>query len=333
MEPLNKLTADGACRTVFSNDVSFASFYNAAIFEGKQIIHPDRLVRYENDISFIINDSKRAEDKKRRRNIVVKSDINGIYCILGVEHQSSVDQAMVVRCAIYEMLEYLKQLENKEYKRLVPQIMVAFYTGPKKWNVPVKLSDYFEIPEELKKYFNDWKIILVDVKEMDTSKIKDEQTRYFIEAIQAMYKGDYIKLHQKRKMNTNNLIYAAIITGSLDMIKDIVEGGEMAMCKAMDQLFQRFENQGIEKGKLNTLKEQLKVKLGTISSPLEKQLTNTSLEKLNVLTLNIFNVRNEEDKHILNTMFILFYLFYVFHLLNLEFLLDKFLVLFYRVHK
>ena len=67
----------------------------------------------------------------------------------------------------------------------------------------------------------------------------------------------------------------------------------------MDQLFQRFENQGIEKGrqeeKRNTLKEQLKVKLGTLSRPLEKQLTNTSLEKLNVLTLNIFNVRNEED--------------------------------------
>ena len=191
MEPLNKLTADCACRTVFSNDVSFASFINAVVFEGEQLIRPENLVRYENDTAFIINDSKRIEDKKRRRDIVVKSDINGIYCILGVEHQSSVDQAMVVRCVIYEMLEYLKQLENKEYKRLVPQIMVAFYTGPKKWNVPVKLSDYFEIPEELKKYFNDWKIILVDVKEMDTSKIKDEQTRYFIEAIQEMYKGNY----------------------------------------------------------------------------------------------------------------------------------------------
>ena len=63
------------------------------------------------------------------------------------------------------------------------------------------------------------------------------------------------------------------------------------MCKAMDQLFQRMRDEG----KLNTLKEQLKVKLGTLSSPLEKQLTNTLLEKLNVLTLNIFNVRNEED--------------------------------------
>ena len=307
MEPLNKLTADGACRTVFSNDVSFASFYNAAIFEGKQIIHPERLVRYENDISFLINDSKRAEDKKRRRDIVVKSDINGIYCLLGIEHQSSIDETMVIRCGIYEMLEYLKQVENKEYKRLVPQIMVAFYTGPKKWNVPVKLSDYFEIPEELKKYFNDWKIILVDVKEMDTSKINDEQTRYFIEAIQAMYKGDYIKLHQKRKMNTNNLIYAAIITGSLDMIKDIVEGDEMDMCEGMERMAEGFRKEGEVRGvirgrsegkleeKQNTLLTLLTCKLGNLSKETENTIRSSTMEKLNKLTLSIFDIQSEED--------------------------------------
>ncbi|WP_394802851.1 hypothetical protein [[Clostridium] ammoniilyticum] len=33
------------------------------------------------------------------------------------------------------------------------------------------------MPEELKEYVNDWKIKVVDVKEIDTSKIKDEQTR------------------------------------------------------------------------------------------------------------------------------------------------------------
>ena len=307
MEPLNKLTSDGACRTVFSNDVSFASFYNAAIFEGKQIIHPDRLVRYENDISFIINDSKRAEDKKRRRDIVVKSDINGIYCILGIEHQSSIDETMVIRCGIYEMLEYLKQAENKEYKRLVPQIIVVLYTGPKKWNSPVKLSDYFEIPEELKKYFNDWKIILVDVKEMDTSKIKDEQTRYFIEAIQAMYKGDYIKLHQKRKMNTNNLIYAAIITGSLDMIKDIVEGDEMDMCEGMERMAEGFRSEGREEGilvgrvegkleeKQNTLLMQLRCKLGDLSKETENTIRSSTMEKLNKLTVSIFDIQSEND--------------------------------------
>ena len=311
MEPLNKLTADGACRTVFSNDVSFASFYNAAIFEGKQIIHPDRLVRYENDISFIINDSKRAEDKKRRRDIVVKSDINGIYCLLGIEHQSSIDETMVIRCGIYEMLEYLKQAENKEYKRLVPQIIVVLYTGPKKWNSPVKLSDYFEIPEELKKYFNDWKIILVDVKEMDTSKIKDEQTRYFIEAIQAMYKGDYIKLHQKRKMNTNNLIYAAIITGSLDMIKDIVEGDEIDMCEGMERMAEGFRSEGRTQGreegilvgraegkleeKQNTLLTLLTCKLGNLSKETENTIRSSTMEKLNKLTVSIFDIQSEND--------------------------------------
>ena len=37
------------------------------------------------------------------------------------------------------------------------------------------------------------------------------------------------------------------------------------------------------------------MKLGNLSSPLEKQLTNTLLEKLNELTLNIFNINSEEE--------------------------------------
>ena len=307
MEPLNKLTADGACRTVFSKDVSFASFINAAIFEGKQIIHPDRLVRYENDISFIINDSKRAEDKKRRRDIVVKSDINGIYCILGIEHQSSIDETMVIRCGIYEMLEYLKQAENKEYKRLVPQIIVVLYTGPKKWNSPVKLSDYFEIPEELKKYFDDWKIILVDVKEMDTSKIKDEQTRYFIEAIQAMYKGSYEDLKRLKRMKKENFLYAAIITGSIDQVESVLEGDEMDMCEGMERMAEGFRSEGREEGilvgrvegkleeKQNTLLMQLRCKLGDLSKETENTIRSSTMEKLNKLTVSIFDIQSEND--------------------------------------
>ena len=307
MIPINKVTSDSACRTFLSNDVNFASFINAVVFEGEQLIHPENLVYYENDTAFIINDLKRAEDKKRRRDIVVKSDINGIYCILGVEHQSSVDQAMVVRCAIYEMLEYLKQLENKEYKRLVPQIMVAFYTGPKKWNGPLKLSDYFEIPEELKKYFNDWKIILVDVKEMDTSKISDEQTRYFIEAIQAMYKGSYEDLKRLKRMKKENFLYAAIITGSIDQVENVLEGDEIDMCEGMERMAEGFRKEGEVRGvirgrsegkleeKQNTLLTLLTCKLGNLSKETENTIRSSTMEKLNKLTLSIFDIQSEED--------------------------------------
>ncbi|MEQ2769442.1 Rpn family recombination-promoting nuclease/putative transposase [Faecalibacillus intestinalis] len=180
----NNLTPDSACRTFFSNDIYFASFSNAILFDGKQVIRPERLVRYENDMSLIIDDTKSAEDKKRRRDIVVKTDVDGVCCLFSIEHQSTIDKNMVIRCGNYEMLEYLKQLKNKKLKRLVPQVIIVFYTGPKKWKGPLTLSDYLDIPEELKEYVNDWKIKVVDVKEIDTT-------------IQEMYKGNYEGLHRK----------------------------------------------------------------------------------------------------------------------------------------
>ena len=170
-----------------------------------------------------------------------------------------------------------------------------FYTGDKKWNAPLKLSDYLDIPEELKAYINEWKFIFVDVKEIDTSKIKDEQTRYFIEAIQETYKGNFEGLHRRIKMNRDNFIYAAIITGSLDLIRDLPEGDEIDMCEGMERMAEGFRNEGRSEEKRSTLKEQLEIKLGTISNNLELQLTNATLEKLNILTRNIFNITNEED--------------------------------------
>ena len=90
---------------------------------------------------------------------------------------------------------------------------------------------------------------MVDVKEIDTSKIKDKQTRYFIEAIQNMYKGNYDKLHRKIKMNRNNFIYAAIITGSIDLIKDLPEGDEIDMCEGMERMAEGFRSEGRTEGR------------------------------------------------------------------------------------
>ena len=258
-------------------------------------------------MSLIIDDTKSTENKKRRRDIVVKTDINGVYCLLSIEHQSTIDKNMVMRCGNYEMMEYLKQLKNKKNKRLGPQFMIVFYTGSKKWKGPLTLSDYLDIPEELKEYVKDWKIKAVDIKEIDTSKIKDEQTRYFLEAIQEIYKGNYEGLHRRIKMNRDNFIYAAIITGSIDLIRDLPEGDETDMCEGMERMAEGFRSEGREQGilvgksegkleeKRNTLKEQLEIKLGTISNNLELKLTSATLEKLNILTRNIFNITNEVD--------------------------------------
>ena len=123
----------------------------------------------------------------------------------------------------------------------------------------------------------------------DPTEIK--RYRDVVEISQSMFVGSYDELRENRKIETESFMMAATFTCTNIRREDLPEGNEINMCKAMDQLFQRMRDEE----KLNTLKALLKVKLGTLSSPLEKQFTNTLLEKLNVLTLNIFNVRNEEE--------------------------------------
>ncbi len=123
----------------------------------------------------------------------------------------------------------------------------------------------------------------------DPTEIK--RYRDVVEISQSMFVGSYDELRENRKIETESFMMAATFTHTNIRREDLPEGNEINMCKAMDQLFQRMRDEE----KLNTLKALLKVKLGTLSSPLEKQFTNTLLEKLNVLTLNIFNVRNEEE--------------------------------------
>ena len=131
-----------------------------------------------------------------------------------------------------------------------------------------------------------------------------ERGKEVLEISQSMFEGDYEKLRIIRMISVGNYKMASILTHTDIKEEDLPEGNKINMCKAMDQLFQRFENQGIEKGETigieKNLKELLKVKLGTLSNPLEERLTTTSLEKLNELTLNIFNINSEED--VLNLM-------------------------------
>ena len=118
-----------------------------------------------------------------------------------------------------------------------------------------------------------------------------ERGKEVVEIRQSMLEGDYEKLRTNRMISVESFKMAAIFTHTDIKEEDLPEGDEINMCKAMDQLFQRMR----QEEKQSTLKELLKVKLGTLSSPLEERLTETSLEKLNELTLNIFNINNEED--------------------------------------
>ena len=254
---------------------------------------PEELVSRENDLSTLIGNVDDPTEIKRYRDVVRKASINGDYMIIGVEHQSTLDKNMIIRILNYDAQLYINQVESG--KEVRPVGSFVFYTGDKEWTYPKSLKESLKVPPKMEPYINDWRLPVADLKTMDARKLTNRGLRDVVEISQSMFAGSYEGLRENRKIETESFMMAATFTRTNIRREDLPEGNEINMCKAMDQLFQRFENQGIEKGKLNTLKEQLKVKLGTLSSPLEKQLTHTSLEKLNELTLNIFNVTNEED--------------------------------------
>ena len=282
--------SDTTCKQLLRDEECFADLCNYAFFQGRQVIKPEELVSRENDLSTLTGNIEKPTEIKRYRDVVRKASIHGDYVIIGVEHQSTFDKNMIFRILNYDATTYINQVESK--KEVYPVGSFVFYTGDEEWKLPETLKS---IPSEMEPYINDWRLPVIDLKTMDARKLMNRRLRDVVEINQSMFAGSYEGLRENRKIETESFMMAATFTRTNIRREDLPEGDEINMCKAMDQLFQRFENQGIEKGKLNTLKELLKVKLGTLSSPLEKQLTNTSLEKLNVLTLNIFNINSEED--------------------------------------
>ena len=289
--------SDSTCKKLFRDDGCFADICNYAFFQGKQIIKPEELVSRENDVSTLIGKEALPMETKRYRDIVRKASINGEYMIIGVEHQSTLDKNMIIRILNYDAQLYINQVESG--KEVRPVGSFVFYTGDKEWTYPKSLKESLKVPPEMEDYINDWKLPVLELQNMDPQILKSKRLKEVVEISQSMLKGDYEKLRTNRMISVENYKMAAIFTHTDIKEEDLPEGDEINMCKAMDQLFQRFENQGIEKGEAigieKTLKEQLKVKLGTLSNPLEERLTTTSLEKLNELTLNIFNINSEED--------------------------------------
>ena len=281
--------SDSTCKKLFRDDGCFADICNYAFFQGKQIIKPEELVSRENDVSTLMGKELLPMETKRYRDIVRKASINGDYMIIGVEHQSTLDKNVIIRILNYDAQLYINQVESG--KEVRPVGSFVFYTGDKEWTYPKSLKESLKIPPEMKDYINDWKLPVLELQKIDSGMLKNQRLKEVVEISQSMFKGDYEKLRTNRMISVESFKMAAIFTHTDIKEEDLPEGDEINMCKAMDQLFQRMRDEG----KLNTLKEQLKVKLGTLSRPLEKQLTNTSLEKLNVLTLNIFNINSEED--------------------------------------
>ena len=238
---------DTAMKTFWRNNERFADLFNAVAFNGRQVINPDELTEMDTDVSGVIQFTDYNESLVRTRDII-KKFYNGIeFTILGLELQTNPHYAMPVRALLYDGLGYLK--ECNEFRRLHraendfdssksflsgfnksdkihPIITLIFYYGESPWDGPVSLSDMMtNIPEELRPFFSDYKINLVQILDSGRYQFYNEDVRCVFDITQK--------------------IYAKNLQGLSNIFNESDNGGETAMWKCVEEM----ENEWIQKGK------------------------------------------------------------------------------------
>lgn len=311
----SNLKKDVTLKDHFKNKEIFADLANAVLYDGKQVIKAENLCDYDSDMATVFN-LNQPVTLNRNRDVIMKADFEGIYALIAIENQSYVDYTMPLRIATYDICAYNQQLKNfqnlkKKYDipesfKLLPVYTVVLYYGENNWTAPNDLHGMMsKIPEELKKYINNWRNHVIDVKKKDWL-FHEKDNQDLFNGLQKFYqwKGDINSLKDLQMSKKTAIILASLI-GNDEIIEIVQEnkGDDMTMFKSVELFEQKAIakgidqgiHQGISQGKLSMLMNQLKQRFGSLSKQTIINLETSSSEKLDELSLNIFNLANEED--------------------------------------
>lgn len=184
-----KLKADVVVKNYWRNNEQFTDFFNAVLYEGKQVIKPDELEDMDTEESYVSENKKYVEsvlasrDNIKIRKKSTKHDVE--LCILGMESQEHIHYAMPMRVMGYDYGSYKKQYDSNAIKyktekglsddefisrmrktdKFVPIITIVVYYGEKPWDGAKSLHGMLNIPDDLKIFINDYKLNLIEARE------------------------------------------------------------------------------------------------------------------------------------------------------------------------
>ena len=272
-------TFDTQSKQYMSDPVHFADVMYFFFFDGDQVVQASDLRELDpTEIALVYGNNAKVPIQKVRD--VIKSwtamyDGNAIYLVLGIENQSKIHYAMVVKNMVYDSLHYAKQVmeATKSHKgeklsgdeflsgftkedKLIPVITLVLYFGAEEWDGATNLHKMFEIQDErILKYVPDYKINLIQ-----PAKISKEEFQKFRTELGKVL--EYIKLSKNKSVLHKQIQQEAefwkLHKESFDLLNTATnsklklfldEGGRADMCVAIDEMRQDMEIVGFIKGR------------------------------------------------------------------------------------
>ena len=293
----------------------FADAFNYLIYNGKKVIDPAKLTEIDStEIALPFGNAEKVKAEKKRKeqeaewssvknesvrkkntsrvgvkmdavqkyrdvfkSMVIKQDEKTSYVLLGIENQTDVHYAMPVRNAIYDALQYGRQVadiaadhrrnkkdfpgkSNGEYlsgffkeDHIRPIITLVIHFGAEEWDGPLSLHEMMATRDmEILSFVENYRIHLID-----PAKLTEEELNKFSTSLKEVmgyikYSKDKEKLmeflrkdtHKTIEMNAARVIKT--ITNTPIEVSEEME--EIEMCKAIEDLILEGEAKGEAKG-------------------------------------------------------------------------------------
>lgn len=270
-----------------SDPEHFADFINGTLFQGRQILDAKTIIPVpQRKVEKSVSLKGEPMFLDGTRDAVMKQDLRGIYSVFAVEAQTGVHYAMPVKSLGYDVTDYISQVRmftkdnrgNKAYTtsaefisgmragdKLTPVFTVVLYYGENKWDGPLTLREMFEIPPELKpfeQFLPEYRVMLVQPEMVDSENFRGDWKTIF-GTLKCSENGEkmerYIKGHRReyREMEKDSeelLMSMLHEPGLYQKIRKEIEDSQeekegSAMCKAFDEIREKYRNIGHEEGR------------------------------------------------------------------------------------
>ena len=241
----------------------FASFMNANLYAGKDIIQPDDLVPVDRRYDHYTRD------------VIMKWTTDKQEMYLAIENQLVEDLTMPYRNAMYDMKSYESQIRRlkrnhretrdledpletisriKKEDRLIPCITFVIYYGQEEWKHHKSLKDMFGYKQINDANMLESRMNLVQICKDDPRRYRNRDIQMCIDIAQLMFQKDLetIKKRYRQKIDKEVVMMICALTGSrrLELIISKEEGDEIDMCKAIEEWEEEISKQARNEGRL-----------------------------------------------------------------------------------
>ena len=256
---------DVTLKTFWRDNEHFADLFNATVFNGRQVLKPDKLTEMDTDVSATIQSKSYNESITRNRDVVKKMSDGVEFNILGLEIQDKTHYAMPLRTMTYDALGYIKEYNDikKQHKlhkdsfnspeeflsgidksdRFHPIITLVLYYGDSLWDGPSCLADMMvSMPDNIRAYFSDYKLNLVQILDSDKYTFYNEDVRDVFNIVKSIYNKDIDSIfneYKTRNVDNEVMKLISVLTATpqiMNLCKPNEQGGKVNMCKAMEEL-------------------------------------------------------------------------------------------------